>query len=59
MEDTPMSDESSDLDLDQIRWQETVQAIESVEQGRVISSEAVHAWLASWGSPNELPPPSC
>jgi len=54
-----MSDESSDLDLDQIRWQETVQAIESVEQGRVISSEAVHAWLASWGSPNELPPPSC
>jgi predicted transcriptional regulator len=59
MDDTPMSEESSDLDLDRIRWQETLEAIESVAQGRVVPGEAVHAWLSSWGSPDELPPPSC
>lgn len=39
------------------RWQETLQAMESVAQGRVVSSESVHAWLNSWGSDNELAPP--
>ena len=39
------------------RWQETLQAMESVAQGRVASGETVHAWLNSWGSSNELPPP--
>ncbi len=40
-----------------IRWQETLKAMESVAQGKVVSSEAVHTWLRSWGSPDELPPP--
>ncbi len=44
-------------DLEQSRWAETLAAIESVAQGRVLSSEAVHAWLDSWGRPEELPPP--
>ncbi len=26
--------------------------------GRVISQEAMLAWLASWGGPDELPPPA-
>jgi predicted transcriptional regulator len=42
---------------EQVRWQETLQAMESVAQGKVISGEAVHTWLRSWGDPNELPPP--
>lgn len=42
---------------EQLRWQETLQAMESVAQGKVVSGEAVHAWLRSWGGPDELPPP--
>lgn len=41
----------------QLRWQETLQAIESVAQGRVVSGKAVDEWLRSWGTESELPPP--
>ena len=43
--------------VDQLRWQQTLQAMESVAQGRVVSGEAVHSWLQSWGSDKELPAP--
>lgn len=43
--------------LEQSRWQETVQAMESVAQGKVVSGEAVQAWLRSWGRSDELPSP--
>ncbi|MGB9428315.1 MAG: ribbon-helix-helix protein, CopG family [Gammaproteobacteria bacterium] len=43
--------------LEQARWQETLAAMESVTRGKTVSGEAVHAWLRSWGSDNELPPP--
>jgi len=33
------------------------QAVADVEAGRVISHEAMKAWLLSWGKPDELPPP--
>lgn len=42
---------------EQARWRETLEAMESVAQGNVVSGEAVHAWLRSWGSTDELPPP--
>lgn len=42
---------------EQARWNETLTAMESVAQGKVVSGQAVHAWLDSWGSANELPPP--
>lgn len=42
---------------EQARWQETLQAMESVAQGKVASGEAVQAWLRSWGSNDELAPP--
>ncbi len=42
---------------EQVRWEETLRAMESVAQGKVVSGEAVHAWLRSWGSSKELPPP--
>ncbi len=44
-------------ELEQARWQETLQALESVAQGRIVSGEAVDAWLQSWGTENELSPP--
>lgn len=43
--------------LEQSRWNETLAAMESVAQGKVVSGQAVHAWLETWGSPNELPLP--
>jgi len=44
-------------ELEQRRWQETLDAMESVAQGKVVSGDAVHAWLKSWGHADELPPP--
>jgi predicted transcriptional regulator len=44
-------------DLEEKRWHETLEAMESIAQGRVVSGESVHAWLASWGDPDELLPP--
>jgi predicted transcriptional regulator len=43
--------------LEHSRWKETLAAMESVAQGQVVSDEAVHAWLETWGSAEELPPP--
>lgn len=42
---------------DLLRWEETLVAMDSVAQGRIVSGEAVHAWLRSWGSAKELQPP--
>lgn len=44
-------------ELEQARWRETLQAMDSVAQGKVVSEESAHAWLASWGTRGELPPP--
>ncbi|HWU68789.1 MAG TPA: ribbon-helix-helix protein, CopG family, partial [Stenotrophobium sp.] len=30
--------------LEQSRWQDTLKAMESVAQGKVVSGEAVHTW---------------
>jgi predicted transcriptional regulator len=42
---------------EQVRWQETLEALDSVTHGKVVSGEAVHTWLRSWGTPDELPSP--
>jgi predicted transcriptional regulator len=42
---------------DQARWQETLKAMDAVAQGKVVSADAVHEWLRSWGTEGELPPP--
>jgi predicted transcriptional regulator len=36
---------------------ETVQALDSVALGRVVDGDKVHAWLETWGTEKELPPP--
>jgi predicted transcriptional regulator len=43
--------------LEQARWKETLQALEALGQGRVVAGDSVNAWLRSWGSAKELPPP--
>jgi predicted transcriptional regulator len=43
--------------LEQMRWAETLQAMESVAQGKVLQGEQVHAWLQTWGTDKELSPP--
>ena len=42
---------------EQTRWNETLAAMESVANGKVFSGQEVHAWLESWGTPNEKSPP--
>ncbi len=41
----------------QSRWDDTTEAMESVAAGRIISGDAMHQWLQSWGSSDELMPP--
>lgn len=43
--------------VDDERWQETLQAIRSVETGRRIEEQLVARWLESWGTGEELEPP--
>ena len=39
------------------RWQDTLEALHDVELGRTVNGDAVHAWLASWGTPDEREAP--
>jgi len=34
----------------QERWRQTVEAMESASQGRVVDANQVHRWLYSWGT---------
>ena len=43
--------------MEELRWADTLEALESVKQGRVVEWDQVTAWLQSWGSDAELPPP--
>lgn len=36
---------------------ETLEALEDVQAGRVVDGAEVLAWLRSWGTDRELPPP--
>jgi len=35
------------------RWEQTLQAMESAAQGKVVDAGEVHHWLNSWGSDEE------
>jgi predicted transcriptional regulator len=39
--------------LEQDRWQQTLEAMESATQGKVVDASEVHEWLNSWGTENE------
>ena len=43
--------------LEESRWQDTLQALESIKSGNSIDEEDVNAWLNSWGTKNRLSTP--
>ena len=43
--------------LEQERWKQTLEAMESAVQGKVVDASEVHGWLNSWGSKKELDAP--
>jgi len=43
--------------LDEARWDETLEALDSVKSNRLIEEENVNEWLESWGTEKELNPP--
>lgn len=43
--------------LDEQRWSETIEALDSVKSGKSIDEKNVNDWLDSWGSESELEPP--
>jgi predicted transcriptional regulator len=43
--------------LEQERWKQTLDAMESAAQGKVVDASEVHGWLNSWGSENEQDAP--
>lgn len=47
----------SERKVQQVRWRQTLEAMESVAQGQVVAGEKVHAWLQSWGTQDEITPP--
>ncbi len=43
--------------LDNSRWQDTLEALNSLKAGKVIEENEVNAWLNSWGTKTRPPPP--
>lgn len=43
--------------LEQERCEQTLQAMESAAQGKVVDASEVHGWLKSWGTENEQDAP--
>jgi predicted transcriptional regulator len=40
------------------RWAQTVEALNSVERGEVVPGEEVRAWLKTWGRDDEIDRPT-
>lgn len=43
--------------VEQERWQQTLEAMESAAQGKVVDANEVHDWLRSWGMEGEQAAP--
>lgn len=43
--------------LDNSRWQDTLEALNSLEAGKAIDDNEVNAWLNSWGTKARKSPP--
>lgn len=44
--------------VDDVRWEETLEAIDSVNRGELIDESEVNAWLNSWGTQSLKQTPS-
>lgn len=43
--------------MEELRWSDTVAALDSVKAGRLVDSQEVSEWLKSWGSDSPKSPP--
>jgi len=43
--------------MEDSRWSDTLEALDSVKSGRSIDASEVESWLQSWGSADEKAPP--
>ena len=43
--------------MEELRWSDTIEALESVKAGRLVESKEVSEWLKSWGSDSPKLPP--
>ncbi len=43
--------------LDESRWKDTLEALDSLKSNTLIEEKSVSKWLESWGTENELNPP--
>lgn len=43
--------------LEDSRWQDTLEALESIKAGKSVDEEDVNAWLNSWGTNDHKSPP--
>ena len=43
--------------MEDARWNDTLEALESVKSGEKVAEEDVTRWLESWGSKDEKTPP--
>lgn len=43
--------------IEETRWEETLEAINSVKSGKVFDEDEVSTWLNNWGTDKEKEPP--
>jgi len=43
--------------LEDKKWSETLEALDSVKSNRIVAEQDVNEWLDSWGNDNEIKPP--
>jgi len=43
--------------MEDVRWGDTLEALESVKSGKVVDEGDVTLWLRSWGTKDEKTPP--
>ena len=43
--------------MEEARWGDTLEALQSVKNGKVVAEEEVTRWLESWGTKDEKMPP--
>lgn len=44
--------------IEETCWEETLQALSSIQTGKTVSESEVTRWLESWGTEEELSPPT-
>ena len=44
--------------MEDSRWEDTMKALDSVKEGKVINESEVISWLKTWGTDSESSPPT-